>query len=944
MSDENEPRTARGRASARRAATSSDAESALRFRVPNAPSVFVGRAAELAQLRTILERSRVAVLSGPGGIGKTSLASRFVHAHTDATRAIFVRCVRSETLTSVLDSLLTACIGRAPTVAVSTVAERFSALLTVIERDERWCIIDNCDELAPSEEAQLCALVARFVQRATVLVTSRNAPSDEQLQDAHVRLGSLSSTEIEGLLRSCAPSLDAKRIAALVERSAGSPWHARALLANPLATATRFIEPLDEPAERLLAGLISVQVPVPIERWRAWGATDATIAALARRSLVDVSDGALLLHEEARRLSGRTPDPRLALSILTPATDPQSAHALLVAHRALGSPAAELEPLLSRWTDDWLAAGMASTLFSTLSDDRSTAAIAVRIRCALWLGGAALEWARSAPTDASPALTALRARAHLAAGDYERAIDESDAALEQDPTQREAILVRCAALRLLGRLDDAERAIDEQPPGEELDVQRARCAMARGQFERATRILQQITRHTATASQARERQRLLAVLLASAGRLEELEALFAQDGEAPYDPTIADAIDLQLRASLAVERGRFDEMHRLLARLAPLAAQSIAVRCLVASVRARFAWCCEDSEAFDRERQALLEAAVEARLPMFVANAAVFDAFAALRAAEPTPLRWPEGVALAAGSDAARVAAAQRILSARHRSASDERTSSATQRAPATSADVAVIEAMAEAEEHAARRAIDAMNHSIDGGVREAQRRGARLDEIELRLRRAELRLASAPFAEVDQQTLSDLALVSERARTLRARSWEREAALLQLVADRRTDAAWLRACAEEVLIAPRAARRARAWLGLSARLDWVDRALLERVHQAAPVAPATESWTLRSEPPALIDPTGRSLSLRRHWVASALLRELASSGPVSKERLVRAAWKKDYHPLRDDNRLHVAIARLRALLSDDPRSPRKLLTQEEGYRLTIPLRLEDER
>jgi DNA-binding winged helix-turn-helix (wHTH) protein len=67
-------------------------------------------------------------------------------------------------------------------------------------------------------------------------------------------------------------------------------------------------------------------------------------------------------------------------------------------------------------------------------------------------------------------------------------------------------------------------------------------------------------------------------------------------------------------------------------------------------------------------------------------------------------------------------------------------------------------------------------------------------------------------------------------------------------------------------------------------------------------------------------------------------LRELSTNRAVSKERLVRAVWKKDYHPLRDDNRLHVAIARLRALLSDDPRSPSKLVTEEDGYRLTIEL------
>ena len=43
--------------------------------------------------------------------------------------------------------------------------------------------------------------------------------------------------------------------------------------------------------------------------------------------------------------------------------------------------------------------------------------------------------------------------------------------------------------------------------------------------------------------------------------------------------------------------------------------------------------------------------------------------------------------------------------------------------------------------------------------------------------------------------------------------------------------------------------------------------------------------------------------------------------------------WElRDYHPLRDDKRLQVAVRRLRVMLEDDSEQPRRVVTIAAGY------------
>ena len=80
--------------------------------------------------------------------------------------------------------------------------------------------------------------------------------------------------------------------------------------------------------------------------------------------------------------------------------------------------------------------------------------------------------------------------------------------------------------------------------------------------------------------------------------------------------------------------------------------------------------------------------------------------------------------------------------------------------------------------------------------------------------------------------------------------------------------------------------------------------------------------------------PDGRAVDVSRKPIALKILTTLfEGGGAASKEALAASVWGvADYHPLRDDKRLQVAISRLRTLLEDDA----ILETTEDGYRFPL--------
>jgi hypothetical protein len=142
----------------------------------------------------------------------------------------------------------------------------------------------------------------------------------------------------------------------------------------------------------------------------------------------------------------------------------------------------------------------------------------------------------------------------------------------------------------------------------------------------------------------------------------------------------------------------------------------------------------------------------------------------------------------------------------------------------------------------------------------------------------------------------------------------------------------------------PIVARRARALLGESVPLDDVDKAVLAALAAGAGTSSAAGSvvheaagpeWTVDASALRIILADGRTVDLSHRKVLFDLLATLcANGGAATKEQLLERAWGvREYHPLHHDNRLKVAVRKLRRLLEEvlgaDP-----IETASDGYRL----------
>jgi predicted ATPase len=140
-----------------------------RRRLPLETSTFVGREHELAELRTLLERTRLLTLAGTGGAGKTRLALELARGREDvqADGAVLVE------LGSVVEG---SDVPDAVAEALDLRALPGGALVDAIAADlaprEVLLVLDNCEHVIGASAALADALL-RSAPRLTILATSR---------------------------------------------------------------------------------------------------------------------------------------------------------------------------------------------------------------------------------------------------------------------------------------------------------------------------------------------------------------------------------------------------------------------------------------------------------------------------------------------------------------------------------------------------------------------------------------------------------------------------------------------------------------------------------------------------------------------------------------------------------------------------------------------------
>jgi tetratricopeptide (TPR) repeat protein len=205
---------------------------------------FFGREAELAQIREALDpenRTWGALIDGPGGMGKTSLAVRAAYDCTPAQfdRIAFVSVKNREldddgvrelgvfVLPGFLEMLneLSRELGRAD-ITKSPEDERIRLLLDALRGDRALLILDNLESLPKSDRDRLFTFVKRLPQGCKAILTSRRRIGSGSEELILQKLGREAALETLADLARRNPLLarttEAERVA-LYEQTAGSP-------------------------------------------------------------------------------------------------------------------------------------------------------------------------------------------------------------------------------------------------------------------------------------------------------------------------------------------------------------------------------------------------------------------------------------------------------------------------------------------------------------------------------------------------------------------------------------------------------------------------------------------------------------------------------------------------------------------------------------------------
>ena len=131
-------------------------------------SNFIGRKKELGELRRLLAHTRLLTILGPGGAGKTRLATEFARRHASrfADKEVMVELVEVRD-----PSLIPDAIARAAGIRLQA-EDTIGALVRRLKSSEMLLVVDNCEHLTDGAAAVVGRLLAAC-PRLVVLATSR---------------------------------------------------------------------------------------------------------------------------------------------------------------------------------------------------------------------------------------------------------------------------------------------------------------------------------------------------------------------------------------------------------------------------------------------------------------------------------------------------------------------------------------------------------------------------------------------------------------------------------------------------------------------------------------------------------------------------------------------------------------------------------------------------
>lgn len=920
-------------------------------RLPNAPEVFEGREDEKAWVRERLAASPLSIVWAPPGLGKTSLALATLRGASGTVYASALDAVSPVAFVSGLVRELDRCAARQADPSMSE-TDWIALLVDVAERDVRVLVLDDLHALGERSAEQVLLAFGRYGAASRVVALSRLRPRHPELAEKTLRLEPLAERVIARIVARCAPRRAAEEVARIAREAAGSPFRARRIVLGEDADgAGSLTGDLGHDARRAILALRVLSVAVPI--------AEPTLRALEARGLLRVVAGLARLDDRLRPMIDREPldEPsaiREALALVTLATGEgpriEELKLLLRAGRASDALA-----VLARERQGLLVAGLGPELFEVLSVSSDPAFDEHRFACADYLlGGAPLTWALTA--DPGERLDARLAWCRLLAhgGQLGRARDEA-ARLLARATGRARVEVAILLGDLHRHAGDPEQAIallasletDDELLAKDRDLRLAAAYANHGDVERAISLLE-LSRGDERLAPSAASTRVLGALgsaLLAAGRFRELERVFGDEDPPSGTPGTA----LFVHVAIAVERGRFERAERLLRRVRPYTDTSIHLRF---------------SQRFSTLRVRLVRGPMEG-----------LGALAAELALDPDALELPEILAWSRAAKASVdvvLAPGARFADASQGERALTRTAGALVLAWRTildaragrplpveelalpeshSVDVAVVALRAGAERALVRGALAEATASLSRAIDLAERAGLVLEEVAL----AALLLDVQVLGAVDAATRSRASFAANRLRALaeelgssRFRGEAELGAWLAAPPAERDPGVALRLA--EDAGSPIARRRAIAIVRGGTSVASSDGALDSLDARIVALARGATSEDERGEAAIVLDlgartlrlPSGARVSVGASELTLRILEVLARShGRATKEALVLGAWdKRTYHPHKDDQRLHVAVHRLRHLLEPDPKAPSVVVREDDAYRVTVPIRL----
>lgn len=897
----------------------------LRHRLPNPPAVFVGREEAIAWLVNALERSPVAVLSGPGGIGKTALVLRALQAAFPEARerTLYLPIAEGEAPDQVrlaLAHALARAAGVEDSVDIAGLRgdpeELTELALDLAEEGPFWVVFDDLQHTDRGEMAELLRQLSAYARESRFIATTRAELPTTALEGQTLALDRMGHSALAEMARMLRPGTDAADLQAAVNAAAGSPWFLQQYLAagaEGLAlTRAGVLESVSEGARELLTTLACLEAPLP----RAVVASlvtlpdEAELEALVTRGLL-FDDHGLRVHDQVGDFlfpagtAGRSTLQRRLATLLSAREEPDAVLEALRLHGRLGD-LDSLVAILQERGHDLIGLGYAPRIWQLVEHATDPRMGLWQLRCAAELGNATVLGAVRPPRF----------------------------------TQTEDQLAWAATQFLLGEREEARRiALEVAAAGDALqsDARRlaARCALHLG---RAADARAELALHADDSSATAALLALLDACLETDGASATVAAVGARlteddEAEALLDVAMAHyRLGESVRSDQLVERvlttPRGGRAALFLSRRALLLRSRVAIdRGALGDARELI----ELVRPFARGTSVLRPLLIE----LDGARRLAVGELAGLEAA------LQHGATLARHGDVAVAERLERLteeLAARREGDSsaeldDPPTASPWQSERERTLRVALRSARRELAQGDPSEAIEAARRVSQ----EAAHADLRVLEAEALLLLADGLLASLAFDELSKVTAA-LAQRSEALDSPRVR-------LHVAFYEGHDDPAVLERLASEGHTAPRAARRARSLFGLPAPLDAVDELVLaaartawadRRVETLGSDDSDAAGWGLDTLRSIVWLPDGRTIRLaKKPLLVRVLATLLRHGGEASKETLIQEAWEDpSYHPIRHDPKLHVSIRALRKAIEDDPSQPTRLRTTDGGYAL----------